>query len=62
MSDNCKHDFKEIYKLNRKEDDADGVLLVCIYCGQSRVICSDGSIEIIKEHGEIKRPKQSKSL
>ena len=54
---NCDHDFKTLLKdfdvnINKKEV-LHGQRLVCAYCGQVRDIYSNGTVKIIKNHGEI---------
>jgi len=52
---NCDHDFFKVEPKKGTEPWLDGCIkVVCVYCGQIRIIGCDGVIKIIKEHGEIK--------
>jgi len=62
MSDNCKHQFFNMLADYNDEEKKLFVIVVCVYCGQIRKIWQDGKVEITKEYGEIKRPKQNKGV
>ena len=60
----CNHDFIKIQPLDPTGKSVfyeGGRKIVCVYCGQTRIVWENGVIEIIKEYGEVKWPNQYQS-
>lgn len=47
--------FQELRPEQVSEFNHSGILVVCVYCGQTRMIYPDGKIIITKENGEVTR-------
>jgi len=56
---NCDHQLVEMARYDDVKGCPDSrgecVKLVCAYCGHVRLVYEDGTIELIKEHGTIKK-------
>jgi hypothetical protein len=57
MNQSCDHEFIQFADKQAKEKT--GIVMkvraVCIYCGHSRNIYEDGTVEIIMEKGDVKK-------
>lgn len=51
---NCNHDF---VKMPDERKAPARAKVVCAFCGQVRLVWSDGSIEVTRESGSIRHPQ-----